>query len=454
VSWHSKVIWSQGMFLLPHHFQQETRYLEHLVDSRVRSLATHGWGFTSLELDEALLAVGRLGLIRARGVLPDGTPFHITQTDPAPPPLDVPSTLKDEIIYLAAPMARPGTNQVAFSTEGQNGSGNERNDALDLMRYRVLDQDVRDATNIGDEPEAVQTGSLALRLLPARELNDGYAALGVARVAERRADQQVILDTSYVPPQTRLDATQHLAAMASLLHGLVRQRAQLLASRMGQLNTGVSELADFLMLQALNRADPLFRQHAGSPHQHPEALHRDCLQLAGDLATFVSENRLASDYPLYRHDDLRGSFAPLLEDLRRMLSVVLERNALQIDLVDRTHGVRTAVVGDPELLRSASFVLAVNAQVGAEQLRQRFPAQSKLGPVDKIRDLVNLQLPGIGLLPLPVAPRQIPFHAGSTYFELDRGSEHWKQLQHSGGFAFYVAGEFPGLSLAFWAIRG
>lgn len=453
MSWHSKVIWSQGMFLLPHHFQQETRYLEHLVDSRVRSLATHGWGFTSLELDEALLAVGRLGLIRARGVLPDGTPFHITQTDPAPPPLDVPSTLKDEIIYLAAPMARPGTNQVAFSTEGQNGSGNERNDALDLMRYRVLDQDVRDATNIGDEPEAVQTGSLALRLLPARELNDGYAALGVARVAERRADQQVILDTSYVPPQTRLDATQHLAAMASLLHGLVRQRAQLLASRMGQLNTGVSELADFLMLQALNRADPLFRQHAGSPHQHPEALHRDCLQLAGDLATFVSENRLASDYPLYRHDDLRGSFAPLLEDLRRMLSVVLERNALQIDLVDRTHGVRTAVVGDPELLRSASFVLAVNAQVGAEQLRQRFPAQSKLGPVDKIRDLVNLQLPGIALRALPVAPRQLPFHAGFHYFELDRGGELWKQLERSGSMALHVAGDFPGLELELWAIR-
>ncbi|WAC71425.1 type VI secretion system baseplate subunit TssK [Roseateles sp. SL47] len=451
MSWHSKVIWSQGMFLLPHHFQQETRYLEHLVDSRVRSIATHGWGFTSLELDEALLAVGRLGLMRARGVLPDGTPFHITQTDPAPPPLDVPATLKDEIIYLAAPMARPGANQVAFSSEA--GAAEPRPDGLDLMRYRVLDQDLRDATNVGDEPEPVQTASLALRLLPARELHDGYAAIGVARVAERRADQQVVLDTSYVPPQTRLDATAHLASMASLLHGLVRQRAQLLASRMGQLNTGVSELADFLMLQALNRADPLFRQHAGAPHQHPEALHRDCLQLAGDLATFVSDSRLASDYPLYRHDDLRGSFAPLLEDLRRMLSVVLERNALQIDLVDRTHGVRTAVVGDPELLRSASFVLAVNAQVGAEQLRQRFPAQSKLGPVDKIRDLVNLQLPGIALRALPVAPRQLPFHAGFHYFELDRGGELWKQLERSGSMALHVAGDFPGLELELWAIR-
>ena len=73
---------------------------------------------------------------------------------------------------------------------------------------------------------------------------------------------------------------------------------------------------------------------------------------------------------------------------------------------------------------------------------------------ERIRDLVNLQLPGINLLPLPVAPRQIPFHAGSTYYELDRGSEHWQQLGNSGGFAFHIAGQFPGLNLAFWAIRG
>jgi hypothetical protein len=39
----------------------------------------------------------------------------------------------------------------------------------------------------------------------------------------------------------------------------------------------------------------------------------------------------------------------------------------------------------------------------------RFGQQSKVGSVEHIRDLVNLQLPGIGLLPLPVAPRQIPY---------------------------------------------
>jgi len=431
------------MFLLPHHFQQETRYLEHLVDLRVRALAPHGWGFTELVLDEALLSSGRLGVLRASGVLPDGTPFLIPQADAAPAPLDVPADLKGDTICLAAPMAREGVNQVAFDGEPTG----------ELLRYRVADHTLRDLTNASDEPEPVQTGALCLRLMPSRELGDGHAALGVARVLERRSDQQLVLDRAYIAPQTRIDASGHLSAMASLLHGLVQQRAQLLASRMGQLGNGVSELADFLMLQALNRAAPLFRQHAQAPSAHPETLHRDCLQLAGDLATLVSESRLATEYPLYRHDDLRASFAPLLDELRRMLSVVLERNAQQIELVDRSHGVRTAVVPDASLLRSANFVLAVNAQLQAEQLRQRFPAQSKLGPVDRIRDLVNLQLPGVALRSLPVAPRQLPFHAGFHYFELDRGGELWKQLERAGSLALHVAGDFPGLELELWAIR-
>ena len=77
----------------------------------------------------------------------------------------------------------------------------------------------------------------------------------------------------------------------------------------------------------------------------------------------------------------------------------------------------------------------------------------KIGAVEKIQDLVNLQLPGIALRPLPVAPRQLPFHAGFVYFELDRSSEHWRELQDSGGFALHVSRGFPGLKMEFWAIR-
>ena len=60
----------------------------------------------------------------------------------------------------------------------------------------------------------------------------------------------------------------------------------------------------------------------------------------------------------------------------------------------------------------------------------------------------------IRVRPIPVAPRQIPYHTGFVYFELDRSSELWAQLKTSGGFAFHLGGEFPGIQMEFWAIKG
>ena len=443
MSWRSKVIWSQGMFLQPHHFQQEARHVEHLIDLRVRATGPHAWGFSELVLDEGLLALGRVGLVRASGVLPDGTPFMIPSTDAAPLPLALKPDVKGEIIYLGAPVARSGVTEIDF------GDASSR----ELCRFRAVNEELRDHTNAGDEPEPIQTGALNLSLVSARDATDAYTLLGVARVVELRADHQVVLDRGYIAPQTRIEATAQLSATALLLHGLIQQRARLLASRMGQLGHGVSEMADFLMLQSLNRAEPVFRQHAGAPHVHPSEFHLACLQLAGDLSTFASESRHAPEFPLYRHVDLNATFAPVVDALRGMLSVVLERNALQIELADRGRGVRTGVFPDPELARTSTFVLAVNAQLPSEQVRQRFPSQSKLGPADRLRDLVNLQLPGVTMRLLPTAPRQLPFHAGFHYFELDRSADLWKQIERSGSLALHVAGDFPGLELELWAIR-
>jgi len=99
-------------------------------------------------------------------------------------------------------------------------------------------------------------------------------------------------------------------------------------------------------------------------------------------------------------------------------------------------------------------VLAAKAQLPTERLQASLPTLVKIGPGERIRDLVNLNLPGIVLRSLPVAPRQIPFHAGFLYFELERSGDLWKQTEQSGVLALHIAGEFPGLELEFWAVRG
>lgn len=448
MTWHNKVMWTEGMFLQPQHFQQQDRFNGRQLDGRIASSLPWLWGFAALQIDDAALLQGRIMVTAARGVLPDGLAFSVPTDDPAPPAFDVPADVRDQLVVLAVPQSRPGI------TESDVEAGDGRASAMP-PRWRVTDLDVADihATSLREAP--AQIGRLNLRLMLERDTNDGYVTLGVVRVIERRADGRVVLDTHYVPPMLHAPAQPVLNAYLREVHGMLHQRGEALAARLSQPGRGgTGEIVDFLLLQAINRYQPLFGHLQHVPVLHPERLYDLCLGVAGELATFREQKRPPA-YPDYRHDDLAGCFRPVIADLRQSLSMVLEQTALPIELQERKHGIRVAIIADPELLRSALFILAVNAQMPNEALRMRFPTQVKIGPAERIRDLVNLQLPGVTLRALPVAPRQIPYHAGFTYFELEtRGNELWKQLETSGGLAMHIAGDFPGLSMEFWAVRG
>src|SRR6185436_10773510 len=186
-----RVIWSQGMFLQPHHFQQEARFTENLLDARVRAGQPYAWGFDELVLDESQLALGRVGVLRASGVMPDGTAFSIPDSDALPPALDVASDATNEVIYLAVPRQSAGITEVDFG----DGQGNA------ASRYTVVDAALRDHVNAADDPEPVQLGAPRFQLLRARDATDAYALLGIARVVERRADAQVTTIAAMSPPK-------------------------------------------------------------------------------------------------------------------------------------------------------------------------------------------------------------------------------------------------------------
>ena len=64
MSWHSKLVWSEGLFLRPHHLQQSDRYHEHLVESRVRHVTPYPWGFSTLAIERQRIRVlaSRMGV--------------------------------------------------------------------------------------------------------------------------------------------------------------------------------------------------------------------------------------------------------------------------------------------------------------------------------------------------------------------------------------------------------
>lgn len=444
MTWHNKVMWTEGMFLQPQHFQQQDRYVTRSIDARLRLSVAYAWGFHSLALDEAALHQGKLALSQATGVFRDGTPFALPMDDPAPLAIDVAADVRDQRVVLALALVRPGVAE----------SDVEDASAAMPARFHATEMDVADSHAASLRQAPLQIGRLNLRLMLERDANEGYSCLGVARIVERRTDGRLLLDPQHLPPMLHLPANAVADGFVREIIGLLHQRGEALAARLAQPGrAGVGEIADFLLLQICNCFEPQLVHARRSPVLHAEHLFALLLGLAGELSTFRDSKRPGELVP-YNHDDPARCFNVLMNDLRQSLSMVREQSAIPIELQERKYGIRVAIIPDLELQRSAVFVLAVNAQMDSEQVRARFPTQVKIGPAERIRDLVNLQLPGVTLRALPVAPRQIPFHAGFCYFELEtRGNEMWRQLETSGGLAMHIAGDFPGLELEFWAIR-
>lgn len=429
------------MFLRPQHFQQHDRYIEYLVNGRCRALRPFDWGFAALKLDSRQL--GKIALSECRGIFQDGTPFNMPEDDELPLPLDLSNDVKNAVVYLALPLRRPSSAEIDSDAKPDS-----------LARYRLGEREARDYNSGADACFAVQTGGLRTRLMLANEERSGYVCLGVARIVEVRADNSVVLDDQFIPPTLNAFASSPLSGFLRELHGMLHIRGEALAGRMVEAGRGgVSEVADFMLLQLINRYEPLFEHLSRTAVLHPEDFFRIGLQLAGELSAYYKPSKRPVSFNAYDHDDLQTAFATLMQELRQLLSMVLEQNAVQIPLSKPKFGVYAAKRPDVNLLNNAVFILAANAQVPPEVLRTQFPPQTKIGPVEDIQQLVRSALPGISIHPLPVAPRQLPFHAGFSYFELNKQSDLWKKMSASGGFAIHIGGNFPELELEFWAIK-
>lgn len=441
----ARVIWSEGLFLRPHHFQQLERYFESLLDSRAGNIGTAQNGFLKLHIDHALLLQGKLHIAAGVGLFPDGTPFDLPSDTCLLVPFDVPEGTRDEIVYLSAVLRRTGTKAIAFDS---------RDHAARRTRYAAVDAKVADNVAGFDSEADLKVGALNLSIGTHDALDGLMTSLPVARIVERRADGSVLLDPKFVPPLLDVAAHQRAQSWLDELHGLIKQRADALAGRIGGAATsGVGDTADFLLLLVCNRYEPLLAQLRQSSPLHPLQLFLELLKLAGECATFGRENRRVPALPVYKHSALAECFEPVIEEIRRAMTAVLDQTAVRIPLRDLGKGVFRADVPDPRLISSGFFVLAATSQLPIERLRNAIPMQVKIGPTEKLKDLVTLNLPGIKLDVLQYPPRQIPFHANYSYFQLEAGNPLWQSIETSRAMGLYVAGEPPGLEMQLWAIR-
>jgi type VI secretion system protein ImpJ len=412
------------------YFQQQDRHRDQPIQRALRAAQPYGWGMAEMAIDQALLAEGRFALAQACGFFEDGTAFALPGEAGDPPPLHLGDHARGAIIYLARP-----AGGLADRTEAANDPGR--------------------APYGASPPPDLPAGRPRLSYLLESDERSGYLCIALARVKHVSADWRVTLDDRFIAPSLLSSASPSLSAVLAELVILLHEPGETLAARLSATTARrMPHRADFLLLQCLNRWQRLIAHWADAPHLHPVDLYTALLQMAGELATFTEATRRPRAYPAYRHADLQSSFAPVIAALRRSLSTVMEPSTISVADTKRSRTARLSSMVGEAGLPDANFVLSVQADMPGEELRQLFPEQAKIGAVELIRDLAHKPATGIAMRPLAVVPRQIPFHAGASYFELDRSSPHWQQMPGSGGFAIHVSGEFPNLRMELWAIQG
>lgn len=444
----NKVVWSEGLFLRPQLFQQQERYFEYYAHKRASTLSPFFWGFSQYEIDREALTYGKLVLRTARGVLPDGTPFDIPGHAELPEPLTILPEHLGKMLYLAVPLRLDNSDETIFS----------QHDASSLARFRAEEAELCDTNAIRQGPKPVQLGTLRLKLVSETEMTESWIGLALTRVKAIQPDGSVLLHMDdYIPPVTGYAANPLLAEWLTHLNGLVKMRAQMLASRLSTSDGKASasaEVVDYLLLQIFNKYEPILDHLRHIPELPPIVMYEELAKLAGELSTFVrTKTRRPKPAPGYDHARLYPSIRPLVDDVHDLLNQILVRAGQLIDLHAKGNGVWSASMLPNELQSFSNLVLAVHAQLPMDALHQQFHAQVKISAPQQLHELVRSHLPGLILQGLPVPPRQIPYSAGYVYFELNKSGTFWERIATTGALALHVAGEFPGLKMELWGIR-
>lgn len=441
MAWEKKVIWSEGMMLQPHHFQQQSRYHESQLRHSSALCRPHFWGISTIEIDKSHLKNGKFCVNTCEGILPDGSYFDFPIIDNLPMAIDVNEDFLNTTIYLAVPIRR-------------NGNTETSRDAAIHSRYAIAEHEARDVSGTSSTQQTIEVSGLRFCLRTDKDDNNEFSCIPIAYVDDISANNSVSLKEAYIGPCLNIKSSVFINSFLSELVKLVKHRISALASRVSVAGKATTtEVTDFLMLQTLNRHAPILINLEQAETLAPFELYERFIGLIGDMSTFIKADKLVPELPIYQHTNLTEVFDKLVNEIRQVFSVVLEQNSINIPLQEKQYGISIGVISDKTLFSSASFVLAVSSDLPSDELRQYFAAQVKLGAIEQIKELVNVQLPGIQLNNLALAPREIPYQRNYIYYELIQSGEYWSALTESGGIALHVGTKFPNLKMELWAIR-
>ena len=304
------VSWKEGLFLLPHHFQQQDRYFEEQVYQSSLIDSPLNYGFKELHVDEDAFDAWCIQITNAKGRCKDGTIFNFGDGDL--PRVDLAKVNDGEIknrlnagasifVLLAFP-----TNQSYHQNVSANGA---------QSRFREVEEEVVDQSKGADEKRIsfkLLTGELKFAENLETDLPLGYELLPAFRLRLKDSPAGAIpcLDETYFPPITNTKsislATNYFRMMEYNVTRYLETGKEYLPSRASLIGIAAANSSDsvyrFFAFSELRTWLACHNQSAGF---HPYQFFLFLCQMIGRFAITdpSDEKDWIPEIPTYDHDD-------------------------------------------------------------------------------------------------------------------------------------------------------
>ena len=442
----NKVLWGEGLFLRPQHFQRQDHYHETRLHQTALALNPYCWGVLSLKIDGDALNNSTLRLLELSAIFHDGEIFRAPDGDDLPAPIElteIPLSQNSITFYAGLPMLK------SFGSNFSVGTGNQQS-----TRYI---QDGVQTPDLFTQAAKAEVSYLkkAVRLVSENEPRDSLVCIPVARL-RRAIGPGFELDPDFVPPSLSVHASTLLFQRLRRLMDALQAKVSALYGHHREPSKSVVEfrsgdITSFWLLHTASTAYANLSHYLNHPMHHPERLFEQLLSLAGSLMTF-SRSLALSDLPPYDHRDPGPAFAKLDAIIRELLDTVISSRYFAIALNESKPSYHMGMLDSGKIDEKTNFYLAVHADLPAIELVDIVPLRFKIGAPDDVEKFVLAALPGVKLMHSPQVPAALPVRPDTYYFTLENKGAMYERMLQAQSICIYVPSGIRDLNIELLAV--
>lgn len=440
-----KVLWGEGLFLRPQHFQQQDRYHEGRLHQTADALHPYAWGVVKLDWNVKSLASNILRIDGFNAIFRDGEVVDAPGSDPLPVPVDLaalPATVQEVTYYAALPIL----NGAGANCEPAGGQ--------QALRFCQADRDTVDLFSGAIEAQVAYLKK-TVRLVSDGEAHGSYDCFPLIKL-RRTVSGGFEAAPEFVAPSVAIQSApkiknmldtllEALLAKIAALHGHHREPSRnVIEFRSG-------DVSSFWLLHTVSTAAATLMHYQRHPGLHPERLYEALLGLAGGLMSYSKNHTLAS-LPDYDHLSPGACFGALDGIVRDLLDTVISSKYFAIALHEDKPCYHLGALESGKIDQGTTLYLAIRASMPAHELVEVAPLRIKVGAPDDVDKCVLSALPGVKLSHAPQVPAAIPVRPDTCYFSIDNRGLLYEQMLKAQSVAIYVPAGMRDLQLELIAV--